>query len=173
MYGQMNPIDVWLDVLLRGEMERLIWKWKTAWGEVGKHSGLDRKILLSPSFSPNLPLSGEITVPMATQLIAWKLLWLWVPWQHITLHYTGVKSLPVSLCCVLFAYTYTSSAPSWWHTPRPPLVTWVAMASGWQQVRPLEPPPTPPWSFWFPIQTQIMFRRLIPCYTRITALWVC
>lgn len=37
---------------------------------------------------------------MATQLIALKLLWLWVPWQHITLHYTGVKSPNVFVLCI-------------------------------------------------------------------------
>lgn len=45
----------------------------------------------------NQAVSGEITVPMATQLIA-KLLRLWVPWQHVILHYIGVMSLPVMFC---------------------------------------------------------------------------
>ena len=132
------------------------------------------KILLSlhlSLFLPfNQPLSSEITVPMATQLIAWKLLWLWVPWQHITFHYTGVKSLPASLCCSS-EYTYTSIRRNDTHTGR----YWshgFVVASGWQQVGPPEPPPTLPWSFWFPIQTEIMFKRLIPCYTCITGLSV-
>lgn len=39
---------------------------------------------LSMSLPPfSLTLSGEITVPMATQQIAWRLLWLWAPWQRI------------------------------------------------------------------------------------------
>lgn len=71
MYGQMNPIDVWFVALLRGEMERLIWKWKTAWGEVGKHSGLGRKILLSLFFS------------LSTSLSRVRLLF---PWQRSWLH---------------------------------------------------------------------------------------
>lgn len=45
----------------------------------------------------NQAVLGEITVPMATQLIA-KLLRLWVPWQHVILHYIGVISLPVMFC---------------------------------------------------------------------------
>lgn len=45
----------------------------------------------------NRPLICEITVPMATQLIAQKLLWLWEPWQHIVLND------PASLCC---SFTY-------------------------------------------------------------------
>lgn len=125
------------------------------------------------SFAFNQPLSSEITVPMATQLIAWKLLWLWVPWQHITLHYAGVKSLPASLCCG-FAYAYTCQPVLMTHSHTG--CYWShgsSWPSGQQQVGPREPPPTPPWSFWFPIQTEIMLRRLIPCYTRITALLAC
>lgn len=67
MYGQMSPIDVWFNALLWGEMERLIWEWKTAWGEVGKHSGLDRKILL---FSLSTSLSW------ARLLFPWQRSWL-------------------------------------------------------------------------------------------------
>lgn len=49
----------------------------------------------------NQPVLGEITVSIATQLIA-KLLMLWVPWQQIILHYIGVMSLPVMLFCVCY-----------------------------------------------------------------------
>lgn len=113
MHGQMNPIDVWFDALLRGEMERLIWKWKTAWGEVGKHSALDRKKYFS----------------LSTSLSRVRLLFPWQrSWLHEnccgcgchgnTLHYTGVKSLPACVRCVaVLAHAYVT--PSWGHTQRP------------------------------------------------------
>lgn len=127
MCGQMNPIDEWFDALLRGEMETLIWKWKTAWGEVDKHSGLNRKILIS-LFHP----ASRVR--------------LLFPWQHSwlhenccccgchgnTSHYAGVTSHPASLHWGS-AYMYTSPF-SWPHAHGPLLVTWDVTVSEWQKL---------------------------------------
>lgn len=51
---------------------------------------------LAVSAEDAVSVSGEITVPMATQQIAWRLLWLWAPWQRI-LYAAGSISLALSL----------------------------------------------------------------------------
>lgn len=105
------------------ERQRMIWwMWFHFWEEMrdwseserqheeGKWANRFRQKHTPPPRQP--PLLGEITVPMATQLIAWKLLWLWVPWQHIIFHYFGVKSLPALWLCVFCTWQWDGTPHS-------------------------------------------------------------
>lgn len=105
------------------ERQRMIWwMWFHFWDEMrdwseserqheeGKWANRFRQKYTPPPRQP--PLLGEITVPMATQLIAWKLLWLWVPWQHIIFRYIGVKSLPALRLCVFCTWQWDGTPHS-------------------------------------------------------------
>lgn len=86
---------------------------ETAWGEVGKHSDLDWKTL--SLVLHNQPHLGEITVPMATQLIAWNCCGCGC--HGNTLHYIGVKSPPLRIPILQF-YVHLNKSPSHTHTHR-------------------------------------------------------
>lgn len=146
---------------------------KAAWGEVGKQFYTELKLPLLPPFLKQ-SLLGEITVPMATQLIAQKWLWLWMPWQHVKLHYTVLKSSRLPYVVV----PAPTSTRLLWHEdacPRraaagPSGCHGVCVATSWTSGASTH---TALIFFCCLFKLRLLLGGLIPCCRRITALAAC